>query len=548
VVNLENSSTSKTVETEITSVTVYTGQALVTRRGTVELTGEEQKLVIEQLPVTLKSDSVRVGGSGNIAVRILGVNVERIYTSEPVGARISQITQHIEQLESEMNYLQAQLDGLALQSRFIEGLREKTEEPFAQSISRKNLTLSETLDFVNFLGSQITEYGIATRDYSNRKKEIEKELKALQKQLQQVQTPHPKESFKLVVDIETIGAGEFGSKFGSKFEPKFEFEVSYVVNYASWTPLYDLRVNSISSTVNLSYLAEVTQNTGEDWQDVALTLSTAKPGLSTLPPKLEPWYLNIRQTMPFAAAPAAAPEFMQRTRAISQAEIPEEDSGEDEIEAETVNAEVSREGSVVSFKLSSSGNIPSDRTPHKTTIFNDNFDCNFGYVAMPRLVSFAYLQTTVKNPADGATLLPGKANIFRDNMFVGTTQLANIAPGQEFKVNLGIDEGLKVERELVERQVDKKLIGSNRKITFGYRLVISNLLNQEAKLTLTEQIPKSHHEQIKVNLNRSNPQIQLGEMGILEWVLKLAPQGKQEVYYQFTVEHPPQLNIVGLDI
>jgi uncharacterized protein (TIGR02231 family) len=209
---------------------------------------------------------------------------------------------------------------------------------------------------------------------------------------------------------------------------------------------------------------------------------------------------------------------------------------------------VSSEGSVVSFKLSSSGNIPSDRTPHKTTIFNDNFDCNFGYVAMPRLVSFAYLQTTVKNPADGATLLPGKANIFRDNMFVGTTQLANIAPGQEFKVNLGIDEGLKVERELVERQVDKKLIGSNRKITFGYRLVISNLLNQEAKLTLTEQIPKSHHEQIKVNLNRSNPQIQLGEMGILEWVLKLAPQGKQEVYYQFTVEHPPQLNIVGLDI
>jgi uncharacterized protein (TIGR02231 family) len=538
VIHSEASSTSKTVETEITAVIVYTDQALVTRRGTVELTGKEQKLVIEQLPVTLKSDSVRVGGSGKIAVRILGVNVERIYTSEPVGARISQITQHIEQLESEMNYLQAQLDGLALQSRFIEGLREKTEAPFAQSISRKNLTLSETLDFVNFLGSQITEYGIATRDYSNRKKEIEKELQALQKQLQQVQTPHPKESFKLVVDIETSGSGEF------------ELDVAYVVNYASWTPLYDVRVNSTSSTVNLSYLAEVTQNTGEDWQDVALTISTAKPGLGTIPPKLEPWYLNIRQVMQFAASPAPgeAAEFMTRKRSIFPDKMLEEDAGEDEIEAETVNAEVSREGSVVSFKLKSSGNIPSDRNPHKTTIFNDNFDCSFGYVAMPRLVSFAYLQTTVKNPADGATLLPGKANIFRDNMFVGTTQLENIAPGQEFKVNLGIDEGLKVERELVERQVDKKLIGSNRKITFGYRLVITNLLNQEAKLTLTEQIPKSRHEQIKVNLNRCNPQILLGEMGILEWILKLAPQGKQEVYYQFVVEHPPQLNIVGLDV
>ncbi len=540
--NLEALSTSKTVETEITAVTVYTDQALVTRRGSVELIGEEQKLVINQLPVTLKSDSVRVSGSGKIAVRLLGVNVERIFTSEPVGARVSQITQHIEQLDSQMNYLQAQLDGLALQSRFIEGLREKTERPFAQSLSRKNLSLSETLDFVNFLGSQITEYGIATRDYSNRKKEIEKELQALHKQLQQLQTPHSKESFKLVIDIETSGVGEFGSKF--------ELEVSYVVKGASWTPLYDVRVNSTSSTVNLSYLAEVTQNTGEDWQNVALTLSTAKPGLGTIPPKLEPWYLNIRQAMQFAAAPAsvASPDLMMRRRAMSEAEMSEDNAGEGEIEAETVNAEVSREGSVVSFKLNSSGNIPSDRTPHKVTVFNDNFDCSFGYVAMPRLVSFAYLQTTIKNPADGATLLPGKANIFRDNMFVGTTQLENIAPGQEFKVNLGIDEGLKVERDLVERQVDKKLIGSNRKITFGYRLVVTNLLNQEAKLTLTEQIPKSRHEQIKVNLNRCNPQIQLGEMGILEWVLRLAPQGKQEVYYQFTVEHPPQLNIVGLNV
>jgi uncharacterized protein (TIGR02231 family) len=79
------------------------------------------------------------------------------------------------------------------------------------------------------------------------------------------------------------------------------------------------------------------------------------------------------------------------------------------------------------------------------------------------------------------TLLPGKANIFRDNIFVGTTQLENIAPGQEFKLNLGIDEGLKIERDLVERQVDKKLIGNQRRITYSYRLIITNLLNSRSK-------------------------------------------------------------------
>ncbi len=533
--------TSKTVETQITAVTVYTNQALVTRRGAVELTVEDNILVINHLPVTIEADSVRVSGSGRIAVRLSGVSLARTFTSEPVAARVAQLTQHIEELESEMSYLRSQIDGLALQSRFIEGLREKTEDPFAQSISRRNLSLSETLDFVNFLGSQYTEYGIATRDCTNRKNEIEKELQALRQQLQQIQTPHPKESFNLVIPIEAAGTGEF------------ELEVSYIVRDASWTPLYDMRVNTNSNILLLGYLAEVTQNTGEDWDGVALTLSTAKPGLGTLPPKPEPWYITIqdnysrRQRAEHRLSATPAP-MLARAASSHEDDYEGQEIAASIIEAETVTAEVLKEGSVVSFKLGSGGNIPSDRTPHKTAISNDDFPCRFEYVAMPRLVSFAYLQATAKNPADGATLLPGKANIFRNDTFVGATQLENIAPGQEFTVNLSIDEGLKIERELVERQVDKKLIGSDRRITYAYRLIVTNLLDRETKLKLTEQIPKSRHEQIKVKLIRSNPQIQVGEMGILEWVLGLAPQGKQEVFYQFAVEHPANFNVVGLDI
>jgi hypothetical protein len=74
------------------------------------------------------------------------------------------------------------------------------------------------------------------------------------------------------------------------------------------------------------------------------------------------------------------------------------------------------------------------------------------------------------------------------------------------------------------------------------------LLNQEIQLKLTEQLPVSRDEQIKVRLNRINPPIQLGEMGILEWLLTIPPQAKQEVYYQFTVEHPPELTVIGLNI
>jgi uncharacterized protein (TIGR02231 family) len=538
VTHPENPSVRKTVPTQVVAVTVYSDQALVTRRGVVSLTGVERELVINSLPVTLETDSVRVSGTGTIEVSLLGVSSDRIYTTEPVAERVAQITRQIQQIEAEKRNLQAQIDALALQARFIEGLREKTEEPFAQSLSRKNLSLSETLDFLNFLGSQYSEYAIASGDCRTQQQELDKQLQALHATLQSVQTPHPKESFSLVVGVEVAGEGEF------------ELEVSYIVNRASWTPLYDLRVDSASQTVNLSYLAEVAQNTGEDWLNVTLTLSTAKPGLGTLPPKLEPWYIDTlrprtlqralpRPSLPtIAAAPAEAMFPQDEEDLANEALIPAENTG----------AVVSKEGSVVTFKLNGDSNIPSDGAPHKTTIFNDDYPCSFDYVAMPRLVSFAYLQANVTNSSDGATLLPGKANIFRDHVFVGTTRLENIAPGQEFILNLGIDEGLKIERSLVERQVDKKIIVNQRRTTYAYRAIITNLLNQEINLKITEQLPVSRNEQIKVRLTRIQPQIQLGEMGIIEWELSVLPQERREINYQFTIEHPPELTVVGLDI
>ncbi|MBD2514129.1 mucoidy inhibitor MuiA family protein [Nostoc sp. FACHB-973] len=542
MVNPEIQSWRKTVPSEIVAVTVYADRALVTRRGVVSLTGIEQELVITPVPMTLETESVRVSGTGTVGVRLLGVSSDRIYTTEPVAERVAHLTRQIEQLEAEKRHLQAQVDALALQSSFIEGLREKTEEPFSQSLSRKNLSLSEILDFLNFLGSQYSEYAIASGECFAQQQELDRQLQALHASLQKIQTPHPQESLSLVVAVEVSGEGEF------------ELEVSYLVNRASWTPLYDLRFSTTSDIVHLSYLAEITQSSGEDWIGASLTLSTAKPGLGTLPPKLEPWYIDTlrpqiarQRRARFAAQPPLLPSIAAPAGEGNWQE--EDEVAQDSlIAAEIVPAELSKEGSVVTFKLNGGGNIPSDGAPHKTTIFNDDYPCNFDYVAMPRLVSFAYLQANVKNSPNGATLLPGKANIFRNNVFIGATGLENIAPGQEFKLNLGIDEGLKIERDLVERIVDKRLISNQRRITYSYRLIITNLLDKQANLKVTEQLPVSRNEQIKVRLIRTNPQIQLGEMGILEWELTLAPQDRREIYYQFNVEHPPELMVVGLDI
>lgn len=535
----------KIVDTSIREVTVYDNQALVTRRGIVQLTGEEHELIIAQLPVTIVSESIRASGTGTMAVRLLGVRTERTYITEAIADQVALLHQEIEQLEVQKRTVQDQLVLLNHQQHFIKSLNTQYLERLTRFPNPELMNLVQIRELLSFVEQQYGEYANAIAQCEKQQQQLDKQIQILRQNLQQISTPSPQEIFNIIVSLEPSEAGEF------------ELEVSYIVHQASWLPLYDLRFSTENETIDITYLAEVQQSTGEDWLDVALTLSTAKPGLGTLPPKIIPWYVDVQRFIyPGQLAKALADSDITKLRNLSASMpfpgmSPEPTATEVEIEylkAQTATAEIFKQGSVITFGVSGKGNIPSDGTPHKTTVFNENYPCRTKYIAIPRLVSMAYLQATVTNSLTGVTMLPGAANIFRDNTFVGKTDLENIAPGQEFKLNLGIDEGLKIQRDLVERHVDKKLIGNQRCTTYGYRLMITNLRDRVAELTLIEQLPVSRSEQIKIRLTRSNPQVQMGEMGLLEWSLTLPPQSSQDLYYQFTIEHPPDLNVFGLDI
>ncbi len=533
------------VETTIQEVTVYTDQAQVTRRGKIRLAGNERELSVVGLPMAAQTESVRAIGTGTVAVKLLGVRTERTVAVEPVSPRVAELTGQIEAVEERRRALSDRMAALTLQQNFVQGLSEKAVERFSQTLARQQISLEDTARLLDFMGRQYNDYATAISEGEKERIALEKELKALRRQLDLLATPRSTESYRFLVGIEPAGPGEF------------ELEVSYLVYGASWKPLYDLRLAQTLASLNLTYLAEVQQSSGEDWTGVGLTLSTAKPGLGSLPPRLDPWYIDIFRPMP---PPRVAAPMMQRTTkmadngpeltmgagavAYSMAAAPPQP----EYRAETATAEVSNEGGVVTFRLDRDSDIPGDGTPHKTTIYSEDFPARTDYVAMPRQVSFAYLRTTVTNSATGATLLPGQANIFRDNMFVGSTRLENIAPGQEFKLDLGIDEGLKIERDLVEREVDKKFIGGQRRVTYAYRLVVTNLRETQAELKLTEQLPVSRHESIKVRLNRTNPGVQPTDLGLLEWAVSLPSHARRELYYQFVVEYPAEVNLSGLNI
>jgi uncharacterized protein (TIGR02231 family) len=533
------------VESTITAVTVYTNQAVIKRSAQISLTGSEQELVLAHLPLALQPDSVRVSGRGTVAVQLRGVRTDRVYAIEPIMEKVAQVTASIEHIEQQLRSLQDSHAALRLQQTFVQNFSEQSVDRIARSLARQKMGLPEIGEVITFLGQRHGRLAKAIASQEQQKTQLEKQLQALRQQLKQIQTPQPKESYTLYVGVEVATAGDF------------DLEVEYACADACWNPLYDVTVHQAENRLSLTYLAEIQQLTGEDWLGCALTLSTAKPGLGMLPPKPDPWYIDIPRISP----PVAAPMAMRRMR--RKAEDADESYADavaagmmlaeavpapERVEANAIASEISHEGGVVTFSVGGNNHIPGDGAFHKVTVFKEDYPCRLEYIAMPKAVSFAYLQAIAVNPTEGATLLPGSANIFRENRFVGTVDFENISPGQAFKIHLGIDEGLKIERDLVERDVDKRFLGGQRRTTYAYRLTITNLLAQRTTLRLTEQIPVSRHEQIKVRLTQSNPTTPVDKMGTLEWDLTLHPQAKQELYYQFVVESPPDFRITGLEI
>lgn len=548
---------SAVLESQITQVTVYSNQARIQRNGIVELEGSEQELVIEDLPASLQTESLRVSGEGEVAVRIVGVRSERQFATEAVSPQAAQLEQQLEALQREQRELLDRRSTALLNQGFVQQLSEGLVKPLSRSLSRQKISTEETAALMGFMGDRHGEQASAILALETQQRQLERQIQVVEQKIRQLKTVRPRESQRVVVAIAVQASEESVPSGGGRFE----LTLSYMIGNANWKPIYDLSVAMAERGLTLDYLAEVQQTTGEDWTGVALTLSTAKPSLGALPPTLTPWYVDECRPRPTAKA------MVMRKRSARSA--PLGDLAEDELAkemlagavmsdvppssaaapkpAEVVTASANQLGAVVTFSVGGHSDIPSDGNPHKVMLVRDQYPAQWQHIAMPKRVSFAYLQAKVQNPNDGVTLLPGKANIFRDGMFVGKTELQNTAPGQEFCLDLGIDESIQVERELTERQVSKKLLGGQRLVTYGYRVKLTNLLEDWVELKLSEQLPVSQSEKIKVRLNQVTPKIELGELGLLEWQLRLKGGEQQVVNYQFLVEHPVDLPVIGLD-
>ena len=527
------------IQTVVTAVAVYPDRARVTRTGTATLEPGSHRLEIRDLPLALDPASLRASARGTAHARLLGVDVTRDFYVETPAERVRELERQVEALEDEMRGLDAQSDLLEQEQSVLGELAAQTEI-YARGLAFGKIGAEAQMALFDDLRARAEGLNEASLDLSVRRRELDRRLQKLRNELDQLRGSKGRERYTALVEIEVTRAGEL------------TVELTHVVSAAGWQPLYDLRLleEADLSVLEVGYLAQVTQRTGEDWPDVALTLSTARPALAETLPELDPWYIGPvvardRRQVPRLRTMAAAAAPPQMEAAFLGAE-PADAQAEPEVEAEVVTATVESTGAAVTYRVPGTAAVPADGAPRKVAVARFQLTPDLDYVAAPKLVEAAYRRAVVANDS-AYTLLPGPANLFAGDEFIGTTELELTAPQGEIELYLGADDRFRVERELKRREVDKRLIGDRRRLRYGYEIVLENLLPTEARVTLHDQIPVSRHEDLKVKLESADPSpTEQTELNLLDWTLTLAPGEKRVVRFDFTVDHPREMKLFGL--
>lgn len=140
-------------------------------------------------------------------------------------------------------------------------------------------------------------------------------------------------------------------------------------------------------------------------------------------------------------------------------------------------------------------------------------------------------------------------NVFLDGTFVATSALRTVMSGEKFDLALGADEGISVKHKRVRRFTeDTGLTNSGQRVTYEYLITIPNNKKTAARFIVADQIPVSRNEKIVVKqLAPDAKEVKPTAEGALKWTLDLKPAEKRELTLKFSVEHPNDVQVAGLE-
>lgn len=323
-----------------------------------------------------------------------------------------------------------------------------------------------------------------------------------------------------------------------------KIEVNYMVANAGWIPAYDLRADNTTDPMSVTYKARVFQNSGEDWDDVRLTLSTYNQNLMAVKPILGVWRLdyvmnktgNARDAVYYSQnfESQAQMDDFEKTQ-LGQAQNQKEVLNKQYLKIQDL-AEINQNFTNVEFAVKLPYSIKADGSQKLMVVTQNNVQASFTHYLVPRLNKNAFLLAKISDWED-LSLLPGPANIYFNHTFVGNTTIDPLIMSDTMELTLGHDMGITATRKKVNEEYKKVALGKRELRTYTFEIEVKNTSRAEADLLLEDLIPITKNEDILIKLVEANGADHNDTTGRLNWAIKIKPGEKKTIRFTYSVEH-----------
>ena len=527
------------VKTEIVAVTVYPEQARVTRHGQVQVHQPQIMLDIGPLPSTLAPPSIQAYAQGTAQVIMQKPTLKPWLQDGEQRQQERQLSDRSRQAEDQFRQCKDSLAGLNQQQTFLQSLAERTARTFAQGLAQQATNLENIAEFTQYFEQAYQRNSKAIAALERHKSDLDHQLQQARHALQQFQSSCKNPQYHILLPLTVQQPGTL------------ELSIVYDVTEAQWQSAYDVRLQADHPSLQIDCIAEVQQNTGEDWPAVDLKVSTAVPektpaipdsSLLKIQSALRPKHTAHSPAVNRGQIKSRSPVLDDTYRmlgAVPGSEIPPqaEEDGLGDTMLQPANA-------IIRFAAPTPAQVPSDGEVHRVPVGQLQLDSRLTYVALPQRCSSAYLCAALTNPPEKWPLLPGTAYLFRDGGYVGAEKFEYVAPGASFQLSLGLDERVSIQRELVTQKMATD--DDPGRDLRAYRLTIHNPFDYAIDVTVMEQIPVSRSAEIDVQITQAKPEVTLAEQGQCQWLIRLAPQASEHIIYQYEIKHPPDVELANL--
>jgi uncharacterized protein (TIGR02231 family) len=516
----------------IDAVTVFPDAAIVSRTAELALPEGESRIVFEGLPLGLDPDSVRVEavGAGDVTIGAVDVTVTpagKSAAENPIDAKLAA-------LKRERGALQPTIDALQAERAMI--IRFSQAGPDRLGADAKPLDMANWSAAWDAVKAGVAKVGEELQPSLAHARDLDAEIAALESERERPAADPATRQVAVAFQASTAGAASIA--------------LSYRIADVGWTPAYEASLRTQGQDVGLEFArrAIVAQTTGEDWNDVALTVSTARVARSAAVADVQSLDVDF-----FAPPPVAMPEAAdavvggQLRRSTESAPAGAATIQPAAKTAMIRTAALETNGYDSEFKVTGRVSLPSDGSRRTFALSRTTATPALAIKTAPGFDETAYIEASFVNSED-APVLSGDVALIRDGQFIGTQRIGFVAPGDNARLGFGGDDKIKVHRAPANRRDnDPTWFNQSRIETREFHTSVKNLHAYPVKVQVIDQAPMSENTAISVDLlpiTTAPTEKQLGDRrGVMSWTLDLAAGETKEVRLAYRLKWPADRDI-----